>query len=131
MKLNHAASYAVHAMVHIAGNKPDAPEASHEIARKHKIPERFLLKILKPMVSSGLLHSVKGPHGGYRLAKSPNQISLLDIVESVDGPVRGHIAFHAEGSDAKVQKRLQDVCNQVADQTKKSLGAVKLAQLLK
>src|SRR5262245_44957665 len=131
MKLNHAASYAIHAMVHIAGNKPDVPQASHEIAQKHKIPERFLLKVLKPMVSAGLLRSVKGPHGGYSLAKPASQISLLDIVEAVDGPVRGQMAFHAEASDARVQKRIQEVCSQVADQTKKSLGAVKLTSLVK
>jgi Rrf2 family protein len=131
MKLNHAASYAVHAMVHIAGNKPDVPQASHEIAQKHKIPERFLLKVLKPMVSAGLLRSVKGPHGGYSLAKPAAQISLLQIVEAVDGPVRGQLAFHAEVSDAKVQRRVQDVCTQVADQTKKTLSAVKLSQLMK
>ena len=131
MKLNHAASYAIHAMVHIARSKPGVPQASHDIAHKHKIPERFLLKVLKPMVSAGLLNSVKGPHGGYSLAKQPSQVSLLDIVEAVDGPIRGQVAFHADSGDAKVHKRLLEACHQVAEQNKKTLAAVKLAQLVK
>ncbi len=131
MKLNHAASYAIHAMVHMAGNKPDMPQASHEIAEKHKIPERFLLKVLKPMVSAGLLYSVKGPHGGYRLAKPATQISLLDVIEAVDGPIRGQTTFSSEKASKALQRKLDDVCAQAADQTRKTLQNVKLASLVK
>src|SRR5262245_37077015 len=98
MRMTRAASYAIHAMVHIAAEKPTAPIASHEIARAHDIPERFLLKVLKPLVSAGLLYSVKGPRGGYRLARSPNQISLLEVVEGVEGQIRGMATFQANGS---------------------------------
>lgn len=129
MKLTHAASYGVHAMVHIAGQKPDVPQASHDIARVHKIPERFLLKVLKPMVSAGLLSSVKGPHGGYRLAKPAAQISLLDVIEAVEGPIRGKLQFQATGSDAAVHKKLETVCDQVAQKTRASLKGIKLSQL--
>jgi len=130
MKLSHAASYGIHAIVHIAGQNAGVPQASHEIARAHKIPERFLLKILKPMVSAGLLLSVKGPHGGYRLAKPALQISLLDIVEAVEGPIRGRLAFSPGGSDIVVHKKLEAACEDAAGKTRKILQAVKLSQLL-
>src|SRR5947209_18252368 len=89
MKLTRASSYALHAVVYMAGQKQDKPVASHHIARARGIPERFLLKVLKPLVSARVLHSIKGPNGGYRLARSASDISLLEVLEAVDGPIRG------------------------------------------
>ena len=114
-------------MVHIAGEKPNVPIASHQIAQAHDIPERFLLKVLKPLVSAGLLYSVKGPHGGYRLAKTANQISVLDVIEGVEGPIRGHTSFQSNGGG--LSKRLDQLCHQAAEQTRKQFGKVSLAAL--
>ena len=69
MKLTLASRYALHAVVHMAGLKKNDPVASHLIAEVHGISDRFLLKVLKPLVSAQILISVKGPNGGYRLAR--------------------------------------------------------------
>jgi Rrf2 family protein len=130
MKMTRASSYALHAIVHIAANKPGTPLASHEIAQAHGIPERFLLKVLKPLVSAGLLSSVKGPRGGYRMAKTPGQITLLEVVEAVDGPIRGQAVFNGNGSTNVLHKRLESVCSQAAEQTRKHLGTIKLSTLV-
>src|SRR5262249_60861758 len=66
MKLTRASSYAIHALVFMAGQKQNRPVPSHLVARARGIPERFLLKVLKPLVSARILYSVKGPNGGYR-----------------------------------------------------------------
>src|SRR5947209_2954107 len=79
MKLTRASSYAIHALVFMAAQKKNRPVASHHIAKARGIPERFLLKVLKPLVSARVLHSINGPNGGYRLARAPNEISLLDF----------------------------------------------------
>ena len=81
MRLTNATSYAICALVHLAGQKGNQPVASHRIARRRGVPEKFLLKVLKPLATRGILRSVKGPHGGYRLAKTPKDITLLEIVE--------------------------------------------------
>ena len=65
MKLTRASSYAVHALVFMATQKENRPVASHTIAKARGVPERFLLKVLKPLVSARVLHSIKGPNGGY------------------------------------------------------------------
>src|SRR5687767_3355122 len=96
MRLTRATSYALHAVAYIANQKKDIPTASHIIAEKRGIPERFLLKVLKPLVSAQVLTSVKGPNGGYRLARNPSDISVLDVLEAVDGPIRGHAPTNAE-----------------------------------
>ena len=74
------------------------PVASHHIAAARGIPDRFLLKVLKPLVSARILLSLKGPHGGYRLARKAEEISLLDVLEAVDGPIRGQAPLTEEGS---------------------------------
>lgn len=129
MKLTRASSYALHAAAFMAAQKYDRPLASHNIAQAEDIPERFLLKVLKPLVSARILLSIKGPNGGYRLAKSPNAISMLDIVEAVDGPIRGQAPFAAVDGNGALNRKLETICKQMADQTRKNLGKVTLADL--
>src|SRR5215831_14684686 len=99
MKLTRASSYALHAVAYMAAQKTDQPIASHHIAQARGIPERFLLKVLKPLVSARVLLSVKGPNGGYRLAKGANEVTMLEILEAVDGPIRGSAPFGLEDPD--------------------------------
>ena len=131
MRLTRASSYALHAVVFMAVQRQqNKPVASHHIAKARGIPERFLLKVLKPLVSARVLHSIKGPNGGYRLARSASDISMLEIIEAVDGPMRGHVAFQSEAKDAALYKHLESLCVQATDKTRKSLQSVKLSQLM-
>ena len=127
MKLTRAASYAIQAVVYIANLKKETPTASHVIARDRGISEKFLLKVLKPLVSIRVLRSVKGPHGGYRLARPANEINLLEIVEAVDGPIRGFVP----GDQARnaINRKLESIWRQSAEQQRKHLGGIKIADL--
>lgn len=129
MRLTRAASYAIHAVVFMAAQKHNRPVASHNIARARGIPERFLLKVLKPLVSVRVLLSIKGPNGGYRLAKSPHEISLLEILEAVDGPIRGQESFARDDTDGPLNKRLDQICNQAAEQIRRQLQKVRISDL--
>jgi len=110
----------------------DRPVASHLIAQARGIPERFLLKVLKPLVSSRVLLSIKGPNGGYRLAQSPRNISLLDIVEAVDGPIRGQAPFTPVGNSTggQLHRRLELICDTTAEQMRKQLEKVRISDLI-
>jgi Rrf2 family protein len=129
MKLTRASSYALHAVVYMADQDNNEPVASHVIAKARKIPERFLLKVLKPLVSARVLLSIKGPNGGYRLAKSANEITLLEILEAVDGPIRGLAPLSGEKKNGTLNTRLESICKESADQTRKHLGGVKISHL--
>src|SRR5262245_11942740 len=129
MKLTRASSYALHAAAYMAGQRKGLPTPSHIIAQKRGIPERFLLKVLKPLVSAGLLYSVKGPHGGYRLARTAKEITMLDVIEAVEGPIRGLASFHAEGGNNALDRHLDDVCSEVAEKMRAQLKAVKLSTM--
>jgi Rrf2 family protein len=128
MRLTRASSYALHAVAHMAAEGEDRPVASHHIARARGIPERFLLKVLKPLVSARVLRSVKGPNGGYRLARPASKITLLEVIEAVDGPIRGVAPLSGESQDA-LDNKLEAICNQAADQMRRHLGKVRLSDL--
>jgi Rrf2 family protein len=129
MKLTRASSYAIHAVVYMAQQKSDKPVASHKVADERGMPERFLLKVLKPLVSAGVLRSIKGPNGGYQLARPISEVSLLEIVEAVDGRLRGQAPFDAKSNTA-LNGKLTDICNQSAEAVRKTFEKVRVSDLV-
>src|SRR5262245_49375988 len=128
MKLTRASSYALAAAVYLARQKNGTPVSSQVMAEADGTPERFLLKLLKPLVSAGLLRSRKGPGGGYALARPAKEITLLEVVEAVDGPIRGHVPGF-EHSNRQLERQLEVVCTEVADRLRESLRKVSVADL--
>jgi Rrf2 family protein len=129
MRLTRASSYALHALSYMAGQKHARPVPSHLIAQDRGIPERFLLKVLKPLVSARVLVSVKGPNGGYRLARPANMVSMLEVVEAVDGPVRGQAPLSEEESDSALNRKLTAICKEGAELIRRQLGKIRLSDL--
>jgi Rrf2 family protein len=130
MKLTRASSYALHAVTFLAAQKDHTrPVASHHIAAARGIPERFLLKVLKPLVSAGILLSLKGPSGGYRLARQADEISMLDVLEAVDGLIRGQAPLATE-DNGPLNHKLEAVCNQIADQVREHFAKVPVSELV-
>lgn len=73
------------------------PVSAQTIAERRAIPEKYLTHILLQLKRSNLVRSVRGAQGGYMLEVHPGRISLLQIVESIDGPIMAHP--HQENSD--------------------------------
>jgi len=113
----------------MAAQKQTKPVASHHIAKARGIPERFLLKVLKPLVSARVLHSVKGPNGGYRLARSASDVTMLEVVEAVDGPIRGQAPLSHVDGDGQLDRRLETNCNQSSEQIRKNFQKVRISEL--
>lgn len=86
MKLSDGVEWAIHCTMVLGGLPENATLSGRSLAEFHGVPESYLLKHLKLLVAKGVLASIPGPRGGYRLARAPDTISLLDIVEAVDGP---------------------------------------------
>jgi Rrf2 family protein len=131
MKLTRASSYALHALVHLAHQPADKPVASHIVAEARGTPERFLLKVLKPLVSARILRSIKGPNGGYRLARPVKEISLLEVVEAVDGPIRGDAPPVGDDGGTPLDKKLGVVCQEAASLIRERFAKVTIADLAK
>ncbi|MBI3359717.1 MAG: Rrf2 family transcriptional regulator [Chloroflexi bacterium] len=87
MEITRQADYAVRAVLEIA-KLPDGRRAStSEIARQQGIPLTFLAKIVAQLAVSGIVHTTLGAHGGVTLARSPESISMLEVIEAIDGPI--------------------------------------------
>lgn len=85
MQLSTKVRYAVRAMLELAMNYEQGPMQVKEIARKQDIPEKYLEQIMLPLRTNGFVYARKGSRGGYYLNRDPGQITLLDIVESIEG----------------------------------------------
>jgi Rrf2 family protein len=79
--------YAIRAMTCLAKRR-DRAATSAEIAQSENIPAKFLEGILSRLKSAGLIESERGKNGGYRMAKDPAEIRMLEIVEAIDGRIK-------------------------------------------
>ena len=93
------------------------------------MPERFLLQILRHLVTHGVLHSTRGVDGGYRLERPADQISLLDVIEAIDGPLNSSLPV-SEGPSPPHEERLRAALDQVTTTVREQLAAVKLSDLM-
>ena len=129
MKLSRTVAYAVQATLQLAKNQSASPVPCSTLATEGKMPERFLLQILRNLVTHGILRSTRGVEGGYSLIKSPENISLLEVIEAIEGPYDTENGLN-EKQEENSQDKLKDALFQVTSTTRKQLEAIKLAQLL-
>src|SRR5262245_43834180 len=87
LELTRRGDYAIRAAVELA-RRGEEITSSGAIARATAIPERFTGQVMGDLVRAGLVEANVGRHGGYRLARGPSDISLLEIVEAVEGDTR-------------------------------------------
>ena len=87
MQITRQADYAVRAVLYLAKNG-DQRAATSQVAQEQRIPPSFLAKIISQLSIAGLLHTSRGARGGVTLAREPREISLLEVVEAIDGPIQ-------------------------------------------
>jgi Rrf2 family iron-sulfur cluster assembly transcriptional regulator len=87
MQLTMTGEYAVRAMMHVASLPKNAIAQIPEISKEWDIPENFLRKIIAKLTKGGLLRSRRGVRGGVALGKAAKKITLLDVIELVEGPM--------------------------------------------
>ncbi len=83
MLISKTAEYALRAVVWLA-HTPDSPRGTPQAARATRVPAGYLSRVLQSLARAGLVESSPGRAGGFRLARSPRQISVLDVVNAVD-----------------------------------------------
>jgi Rrf2 family protein len=87
MQITRQADYAIRAVRYLAKQGSSQRVATSIVAREMKIPASFLAKIISQLSIAGLLHTSRGARGGVSLAREPKDISVLDVVEAIDGPI--------------------------------------------
>lgn len=87
MQITRQADYALRAMLFLARMDPTKRAATSQIAEMQHIPPSFLAKIISQLSIAGLIHTSRGARGGVLLARPAEQISVLEVVEAIDGPM--------------------------------------------
>src|SRR5688572_4219947 len=129
MKLSRTVSYAVQATLQLAQTEPGTTVPCSQLAAEGKMPERFLLQVLRNLVTHGILQSTRGVDGGYTLERRPDQISLLEVIEAIEGPLTAGASLN-ESLGAEPQTRLHEALQEVTASTRRELEAIKLSQLV-
>lgn len=87
MDITRTTDYAIRAVIFLANQKGDRPVPAATIAREQEIPDIYVSKVLQALARSGLVVTRAGRSGGAMLQRKPEDISLLDIIEAMEGPV--------------------------------------------
>jgi Rrf2 family protein len=87
LQISRKIEYGLRAMLFLASQPEGTVAPFKEIARRMDVPQEFLAKILKTLVKAKLAASTRGAHGGYMLGRPASEISFLDVMEAVEGPV--------------------------------------------
>jgi Rrf2 family protein len=87
-KLNKKTEYGLLALETMMSRTGDPLVTAKEIADTHRIPHPLLAKILQKLVRHHIIQSIKGVRGGYVLTRDPDEITLADVVEALEGPIR-------------------------------------------
>ncbi len=103
LRISRKIDYGLRAMIYLASISHEAIVPFREIARQMMVPEDFLAKILKTLVDEGLVKSTRGPHGGYALAKPASDISFLDVIEAVEGPIAINVCLDGDDPCGKAE----------------------------
>lgn len=131
MQITMEADYAVRIVYALAANGERMDAGM--LAERSGVTVRFSLKILRKLVAAGLVRSFKGVAGGYQLAKEPEEISLCDVLEAIEGPI--HIARCAKGDYVCTREKegpcqFQCVFESLSQQLRARLGSYTMDQFI-
>lgn len=84
MILNQTVEYALRAMAVLSSKWPDERVTSADLAREANVPTHYVSKVMRRLVLRDLVHARRGHHGGFRLARPPEEIAFIDVLEAVD-----------------------------------------------
>ena len=120
--------YACIAVLELAANyETGKPVRIRDIAESNGIPSPFLVQILLQLKSAGMVSSTRGAAGGYQLAKSPDEISLAEVMAVSDGPVAAPVRSTA---DKPISRALMEAWGEVSDIQRRMLASTSVADLL-
>ncbi len=134
MKLSKKSEYACLALIDLSENYGEGFIKIIDICQRWSIPKKFLEQILISLKTSGFVKSKKGSEGGYKLTKTPEQISLAEIIRLMDGaiaPVDSASKYFYENTPVEQHKKLINVFIDIRNYTSNVLENTSFADLIK
>ncbi len=130
MRVSRSTGYALLAVGYIAKHQGDGVVLSQDISKQYDIPLEYLLKILQQLVRANVLRSKRGPRGGFSLAKTPNKITMLEVIEAVDGPLTGELNLTDHAGNDTYANKAEQTYNKAIAQAKSVFQKTRLGALL-
>jgi Rrf2 family protein len=132
MKLSTRGRYGARALVELAKHDGQGPLALKEMAERQQIPLKYLEQIAMALKSAKLIKSVRGPAGGYTLARPPDKINLLEIIETLEGSLSFVNCVRDPSTCERVEScAFNDLWKKVSLETAKILRSVTLADMVR
>lgn len=131
MKVSAKTEYACIAMLELAAHYGSGePVRIRRIAERHNVPPRFLVQILLQLKGAGLVASVRGAGGGYRLIKPPESVSLGQVMGAVNSAAEGGVSATSASPDSPAVKVLVQAWQEVEAAQREMLEGITLAELI-
>ena len=110
LQISRKIDYGLRAMIHLAGLPAGKIASLQDLATTLHLPREFLAKILKILAAKGLVRSARGAHGGYQLGRPAHDISFLEVIEAVEGPVQLNVCLdHKDRCDVSAGCTMYEV----------------------
>jgi Rrf2 family protein len=131
MKISAKTEYACVAMLELAARFGSGePVRIRKIAERHDVPPRFLVQILLQLKGAGLVASTRGAAGGYHLIRPPEQLSLGEVMQVIEGSSNGNGQACSASPDSPAVKVLMKAWQDVAAKEREMLNGITFAELL-
>ena len=101
MRISTKGRYGLRILLDVALHQEQGPVALRDVSRRQAISHKYLWQVINPLKAAGFLHATRGAHGGYVLARKPEQITIRDIVGILEGPVSVVACVTAPGTCAR------------------------------
>lgn len=130
MRISRSTEYALLSVGYIAQHQDQKIILSQDISKQYNIPLEYLLKILQQLVRANVLRSKRGPRGGFSLARPPQKITMLQIIEAVDGPMVSQLNLTEQTRRTKFSVRADKIYEEAVSQARDVFQKAKLSGLL-
>jgi len=131
VKLTRSTGYALAGLEYIAKNGRYQPVPAKNIAKFYEIPLDYLLKVLQQLARAGILLSIRGPQGGYKLTKEAREISLREVVEAVEGDMKVEIGHFSKKAEKGFLLKLRGVYQEATDKAAETLEKMSIEELIR
>ena len=131
MRISRSTGYGLLAVGYIAKNAGRNIILSQTISKEYNIPLEYLLKILQQLVRANVLRSKRGPRGGFSMARPTKKITMLEIIEAVDGPLTSQLDMTEHAGKEKFAARAEQSYEKALAAAKVVFTKTKLADLLR
>ena len=130
MKLSTRGKYGLYAMYYLARHQGEGPQPLQSIATMG-VPSQYLERLLGNLRRAGLVSTVRGAQGGYQLAKPAGEVTVLEVVDAVEGPIEMSECTSAENSCHKACAcPVRRVWQRATDTLNRELKSIRLSDLL-